>query len=239
MNIPALLSKSTISDLNCPDTVAVRVLLHSVSNTGSARIRCRNRQYIFERDYEAGCHILDIPMSVWMAGTNPGRYRPQGSVCDDFRELPGAAFTIHLIGTAPQHDAGALPDLRRLLSAIGAPEEVETAFNLATENPGQLAGYVDGIIETFQKDAPTEELERAREDDGTFKADDPATPEINEAFQEKSDTAEKSADPLGSPYTPEEAQDLENLHWKTFEKKYGMLKADFITSKETQDTELV
>ena len=257
MNIPSSLSKSTIAQLACPDTVAVRVLLHSVSNNGSARLRCRNRQYIFERSHETGCHILDIPMSIWMAGVNPGRYRDQRSVCDDFRELPGAAFTIHLIGTAPEAAApeapGALAEIRRLLSALGAPEEVATAFNLAAENPGSLAGYVDGILADLEDTkAPShdfasgseihaalfqQEPERARNEDGTFVADDPATPDVNEAYKHPEEVP--AAEPLPPAYTKAEAKDLENLHWKTFEKKYGMLKADFIASKETADTDLV
>lgn len=240
MTIPSQISKSTLSQLNCPDTVAVRVLLHSVSNHGAARLRCRNRQYIFERNHETGCHTLDIPMSVWMGGVNPGRYRDQRSVCDDFRELPGASYTIHVIGTAPAAAAapeapGALAQIRRLLSSLGAPQEVAEAFRIAQEDPASLAGYVDGILSsTGEEDEP----ERARNDDGTFVADDPATPDVDEAYKQPEEAPAK--EPLGaSPYTRKEAKDLEKLHWKSFEKKYGMLKADFIASKETADTDLV
>jgi hypothetical protein len=214
MTIPGQISKSTISQLGCTDSLSVRVLLHSVSNNGSARIRCRNRQYIFEKSHETGCHILDIPMSLWMHNVNPGRYRDQRSICDDFRELPGAAFTIHIIGNAPaleaapadlsEHDL--IADLRRLLYALNAPQEVATAFDVATENPGQLAEYVDSVIASIEEQ-PEEP------------ADQPA------------DNAPTGLNP--SPYTAEEAEDLEKLHWKAFEKKYGMKKADFTTAKET------
>lgn len=217
MTIPGLLSKTTIAQMQCPDTVFVRVLLHSVSNNGQARLRCRNRQYVFEKSHETGCHILDFPMSVWMHNVNPGRYRDQRSVCDDFRELPGASFTIHIIGAQPAAEAAAAPpadpalivELRRLLAAMNAPEEVENAFEIAINDPANLSGYVDGIIASLgeQPEEP---------------AGEPEAP---------SDEAPGFA--TSSPYTAEEAEDLEKLHWKAFEKKYGMRKADFTAAKET------
>jgi len=214
MTIPGQISKSTISQLGCTDSLSVRVLLHSVSNNGSARIRCRNRQYIFEKSHETGCHILDIPMSLWMHNVNPGRYRDQRSICDDFRELPGAAFTIHIIGNAPAleeapatpADPGVISELRRLLTALDAPQIVRHALEIAIESPDKLAEFVDSIIDTLQ-------------DDPEEPADQPA------------DNAPTGLAP--SPYTAEEAEDLEKLHWKAFEKKYGMRKADFTTAKET------
>lgn len=217
MNIPGLLSKSTISQMQCADTVSVRVLLHSVSNNGQARLRCRNRQYLFEKSHETGCHILDFPMSMWMHNVNPGRYRDQRSICDDFRELPGAAFTIHIIGTqpaveaapeAPPADPGVIAELRRLLTALDAPPEVETAFEFAQNNPSNLAEYVNVILAALQ-----------------------ASSEPPHASTEPADDAPDFVS--SSPYTEEEAHDLQKMHWKAFEKKYGMKKADFTAAKET------
>lgn len=217
MNIPGLLSKSTISQMQCADTVSVRVLLHSVSNNGQARLRCRNRQYLFEKSHETGCHILDIPMSIWMHNVNPGRYRDQRSICDDFRELPGASFTIHIIGTqpavesapeAPPADPGVIAEFRRLLTALDAPPEVETAFDLASTKPAVLAGYVDGIIAALEEQSEEPPVEEPAADEA---------PDFS----------------ASSPYSLEEAQDLKSLHWKAFEKKYGMKKADFTAAKET------
>jgi hypothetical protein len=218
MNIPALLSKSTISQLHCADTIFVRVLLHSVSNNGQARLRCRNRQYLFEKSHETGCHILDFPMSVWMNNVNPGRYRDQRSICDDFREIPGASFTIHIIGTQPAEqvaaqDPSVITDLHRLLTALNAPEEVEAAFKIAEETPEILPGYVAGIIDMLSDE--TDPVTVVTEQPPVLP--DPPTPSALGA----------------SPYTPAEADDLENLHWKSFEKKYGTKKADFITARET------
>lgn len=223
MTIPGTLSKTTISQLGCTDSISVRILLHSVSNNGSARIRCRNRQYIFEKSHETGCHILDIPMSLWMHNVNPGRYRAQGSICDDFRKLPGAEFTFHLVGSAPALEAapaapvdpGVMAEIRRLLAALGAPSEVDQAFEIAAENPAHLKGYVDAIIEAVQEQPDEPPVDDVPQDDA------PDLSESNPAFP-------------GSPgYTAEEAEDLEKMHWKAFEKKYGMRKADFIAAKET------
>jgi hypothetical protein len=53
--------------------------------------------------------------------------------------------------------------------------------------------------------------------------DAPDMPESNPAFP-------------GSPaYTAEETEDLEKLHWKAFEKKYGKRKFDFMAAKETAE----
>lgn len=214
MIIPGLLSKSTISAMQCTDNVFVRVLLHSVSNNGQARLRCRNRQYLFEKSHETGCHILDFPMSVWMHNVNPGRYRDQRSICDDFRELPGASFTIHVLGAqagteapaAPPADPALIVELRRLLTAMNAPEEVENAFEIAVNDPANLAGYVDSIIAALGEQ-PADETPAPADD----------APDFGSSVT----------------YTAEEANDLEKMHWKAFEKKYGMKKADFTTAKET------
>ena len=219
MTIPGQLSKSTLSAMQCPDTVFVRVLLHSVSNNGQARLRCRNRQYLFEKNHETGCHILDIPMSVWMHNVNPGRYRDQRSVCDDFRELPGATFTIHIVGAqpateaaaAPPADPGVIAELRRLLTALDAPPEVKHALEIATELPDKLAGFVDTVISALQEESPDEEEHQ------------------DEAPQDNAPDFTAAS----SSYTAEEAEDLDKMHWKAFEKKYGMRKADFTTAKET------
>jgi len=218
MTIPGQLSKSTIAQLGCTDSISVRVLLHSVSNNGSARIRCRNRQYIFEKSHETGCHILDIPMSLWMHNVNPGRYRAQGSICDDFRKLPGAEFTMHIIGNASAKEAAPdapadpvlIVELRRLLTAMNAPEEVENAFEIAVNDPANLAGYVDGIIAALGEQSEA--------------------PPIKEELQDDAPTF-----PPSTAYTYEERQDLEKMHWKAFEKKYGKRKADFIAAKETAE----
>ena len=54
--------------------------------------------------------------------------------------------------------------------------------------------WLDELMQTFitngwavetKMDEPETELVRARNDDGSFKADDPDTPDVNEAWEEK------------------------------------------------------
>ena len=109
--------------------------------------------------------------------------------------------------------AAAAEELAENIRKAAAEEAVAAAARAAAEEPAE--------------EPAEEELERAREDDGTFKADDPETPDTNEAFQVKTDTSEEPA----SKFTAEEQDDLDNLHWKSFESKYGMKKAAFKDSK--------
>lgn len=132
MNIPAIISKKTLAQLGTSDTHAVRVILHDVHNPSACRLRCRNRQYVFERNGALMAHSLDIPMSVWMEGVGKGRFRDNRAVCDDFRDV-SQKHTIHVVTLAnvpAASEAGYLNQLRRLLSGLGAPDEVRQAFDL-------------------------------------------------------------------------------------------------------------
>lgn len=64
-------------------------------------------------------------------------------------------------------------------------EKVQSAFSLADEKGRKelIKKYSGGVKGKSQNKAvESTDVKRAREDDGTFKADDPATPEVNEAF---------------------------------------------------------
>lgn len=63
--------------------------------------------------------------------------------------------------------------------------------------------------------------ERAHNEDGTFSADDPATPETNEAY--KPDAQPVKEEKVDS----EVANDLEEMHHKTFKKKYELTKEEY------------
>lgn len=56
---------------------------------------------------------------------------------------------------------------------IDAMEALE--LGAVTTKPGKSAPAA-------KEQEPAAELERAREEDGTYRADDPATPEVNEAY---------------------------------------------------------
>lgn len=157
MNIPAIISKNTLASLGKTDTHAVRIVLHDVHNPSPSRIRCRNRQYIFERDGMLMAHALDIPMSVWMAGVGKGRFRDNRAVCDDFRDVK-QKFTVQIVEiNAPVANTGnVLPELRRLLTALDAPDDVERAFAMidAGANAEELSAYVDGVIGRLDSTPP-------------------------------------------------------------------------------------
>jgi len=135
MKIPSVISRSVLQTLAAPgETHAVRVILHEVNNPGQFRLRTTRRQYIFERDGNLGVHALTIPASCWMEGTLPGRFRDNPSISQDFRTAGDVKWSIQIVpwGTAtaaaPDNSKECLALLRKLLSNIGAPEEVESAF---------------------------------------------------------------------------------------------------------------
>lgn len=138
MTLPPIISKTTLQPLFTEkETHAVRVVLHEVNNGGIYRLRCRLRTYLFERDGKVGKHILDIPVSVWMHGTGGSRHEANRSVSEDFRTGKHIPYSIQVISiressiAVPESVADqALPLLRKLLSRLGAPDEVVHAFQL-------------------------------------------------------------------------------------------------------------
>lgn len=98
MKLPAVISKAVLKGLAQPaETHAVRVLLHDAPNHGIYRLRCARRQYLFEKDGTIGVHSLDIPVSVWMDGCPPGRYRDNHSVAQDFRGTGATKWSIQIV----------------------------------------------------------------------------------------------------------------------------------------------
>lgn len=186
MNIPAIISKNTLAPLGKADTHAVRVILHDVHNPSPSRIRCRNRQYLFERDGVLMAHALDIPMSVWMEGVGKGRFRDNRAVCDDFREVK-QKFTVQIVEiNAPTASGNVLPELRRLLTALNAPDDVERAFAMidAGANAEELSAYVDRIISKLDSEPTIESIitqhhaeEQAKLDAANAKTADPEVAE--------------------------------------------------------------
>lgn len=158
MNIPAIISKNTLASLGKSDTHAVRIVLHDVHNPSPSRIRCRNRQYIFERDGVLMAHALDIPMSVWMAGVGKGRFRDNRAVCDDFRDVK-QKFTVQVISLREDHQeekGNPLVELFRLLAALNAPDEIFKAKELLEQGAStqELSAYVDGVIGRLDASPP-------------------------------------------------------------------------------------
>ncbi|MCE5310444.1 MAG: hypothetical protein LLG20_22635 [Acidobacteriales bacterium] len=141
------------------ETHVVRVIAHEANNSTVYRLRCRTREYRFERDGTVGRHILDIPVSVWMAGApggaGGGKFRDNQSIAEDFRTAERCPYSIHVLpiasstaADAPKSSSGHLPALRRLLSNLGAPDEVRQAFALidAGGTPEELEKFTDSVI---------------------------------------------------------------------------------------------
>lgn len=139
MNIPKVLSKTTLRPITSPDeTHAVRVVLHEAHNSGPFRLQCQQRTYVFEKNGTVGKHVLDIPVSIWMDGVGQTRFAANKSVCDDFRTAKNAPYTFQVIPLKesqavierkPSEADAALPLLREILSNLGAPQIVIDAFH--------------------------------------------------------------------------------------------------------------
>lgn len=99
MNIPNFIDRRAAAKMAAPDeTHCVRVILQKVSNSAPYTVRSRLRRYLFERDGLAGCHVLDVPVSAWMAGTPAsGPYRPNPSIASDLQPTAQLPFTIQVI----------------------------------------------------------------------------------------------------------------------------------------------
>lgn len=99
MNIPNFIDRRTLAKMAAPDeTHCVRVILQKVSNSAPYTVRSRLRRYVFERNGLAGCHVLDVPVSVWMQGVpTSGPYRQNPSISDDLQPTVQLPFTIQVI----------------------------------------------------------------------------------------------------------------------------------------------
>jgi hypothetical protein len=158
MKLPPIISKATLKGLAKPDeTHIVRVIAHEANNGTAYRLRCRSREYRFERDGIVGKHILDIPVSLWMAGApTGGRFRDNQSIAEDFRTAERCPYSVHVIpigSTAAVQAESPVPALRKLLSGLGAPASVRDAFAIieAGGSVSELHGYVDSVLAAHEK----------------------------------------------------------------------------------------
>lgn len=86
MNLPQTVTGDELARLAGPEEeLAVRVMVRSTGNAGPYTLRGRFRRYIAMRDEAAGCHVLDVPLSVWMAGVPAGVYQDNLSVAHDLQ----------------------------------------------------------------------------------------------------------------------------------------------------------
>lgn len=86
MNLPQTVTGEDLAKLAGPEeTHAVRVMVRCPGNMGPYTLRGRFRRYLAVRDEAAGCHALDVPLSVWMAGVPDGVYQDNHSVAHDLQ----------------------------------------------------------------------------------------------------------------------------------------------------------
>lgn len=86
MNLPQTVTHQDFALLAAENEAhAVRVLVRCPGNTGPYTIRGRFRRYVATHDEVVGCHILDVPLSVWMTGIPSGIYQDNLSVAHDLQ----------------------------------------------------------------------------------------------------------------------------------------------------------
>lgn len=138
MNIPNLITREVLSAMAAPDeTHAVRVVLSKVTSSVPYKLRSKLRSYVFEKDREIGAHVLDVPVSVWMAGADDRARRGEGAICKDLQPSMNFPLTVLVIpwrnasaaDTAVTNEALAV--LRELLAILNPPPVVFEALDLA------------------------------------------------------------------------------------------------------------
>lgn len=146
MNLPQNVTPEVLASLAAPDEkLAVRVLIRRTANTGLQTLRGRFRRYIAKRDDKLGCHVIDIPLSVWMNGVPRGTYHDNQSVCHDImgnRPVTKAPLVLLIVpwSKAKPEEETAGPEakdmttLRQLAEVLGAPELLLAAIDLVASD---------------------------------------------------------------------------------------------------------
>lgn len=159
MTLPLQIDSNFLRTLAPNDTRIVRVILRLVHSTATYRLRGKKRTYLFVMNIQAGCHVLDVPESIWNDGIPAGKYRENLSIAHDLfaDSRPGNSPLIPVIlrvgedvpAEAPPADVPVLSHLRTLLSFLGAPDEVREAFSIIERGDIHLLGaHVESVVGT-------------------------------------------------------------------------------------------
>lgn len=228
-NFPTRITSKELAELADPsDTLAMRVILRRVNNLGQYTLSGKLRKYIFTYDARIRAHVIDVPLSCWMHSIPTGAYQDNQSIAHDIfakrspKDAPLIVIPIAInegivaFHEQPKHDANAilLAQFADFLNTMGPPDEIQQALNIVT---------MTGVDEEARLSALNSHVAAVCE---AMNGEDEPTPQTPPQNEEKNDTA-----PI-SIFTPEEQDDIDNLHWKTFEKKYGMVKADFTATRK-------
>ena len=167
MNIPRQISTAALHDLSAPnETHFVRLILHDVRNGSRYLLRCRSRDYFFLRDQEVGRHVLDIPLSVYMAGTGDTNWRDTKSISEDIRNA-NRSVTVQVLPYNPSADSPALasealaetesplPILKRLLTALEAPDQAHECLDaiMSGMSASEVRLIVDHLVDEIETPA--------------------------------------------------------------------------------------
>lgn len=189
--IPKSISKTSLREIADPsETHIVRVILHDVSNESRYVLRCRSRQYVFERHHTVGRHVLDVPLSLWMEGVNTGtKWKDNTSIPEDIRNSP-RSVSIHILPLSAQESTESgtgevasdiespFPQLKRLLAEFRAPDPVRECVQMVEDGAPieDVRTFVDRAVadleneesaepesqEAKPKPAPVDNLAKAR-----------------------------------------------------------------------------
>lgn len=152
--IPKQITKSVLKEITpANETHVVRLILHDVSNESRYLLRCRTRSYSFERNQQIGRHVLDIPVSIWMEGANTARWKDNISIAEDIRNS-SRSVTIQVlrIDQADIAEESPLPELKRLLDALDAPDAVHECLRMIEggESAEIVRAFVDQVADAIE-----------------------------------------------------------------------------------------
>lgn len=150
MNLPQNVTPEVLASLAAPDEAfAVRVLIRRTANTGLQTLRGRFRRYIAKRDDKLGCHVIEIPLSIWMHGIPKGTYQDNLSVAHDImgnRPATKAPLVLLIVPWSGAKKVEAEPvaavvtdlkSLRELAEVLGAPDLLLSAIDLVASDRSQ------------------------------------------------------------------------------------------------------
>ncbi|MCW1885507.1 hypothetical protein OKA04_12275 [Luteolibacter flavescens] len=141
MNLPQIVTAADLIRFAAPnETHAVRLVIRQINNPGIYTLRGLSRRYLATRDNEIGAHVIDVPVSVWMAGVPKGVYAKNTSIAQDVLGTRNALKTPLMILVVPWKHAqppaqtsgtpSSLETFKRLAELTGAPEIIMSAISL-------------------------------------------------------------------------------------------------------------
>lgn len=179
MNLPNFLTSEILrKHASATETHGVLVILKRIANSGLYRLRCRHRQYGFEKNHAAGGHALLVPLSVWMAGIGRGAHNEATALCNDLQPTAQTPMTIQVIpwpgaenAEATQEEPSSMginpamfPLLSSLLEKLNAPPVMAEAVALVEKGDVEaFAAFVDGVkvVPKQPEIAPQEDKQRS------------------------------------------------------------------------------